>query len=241
MNPQALWYGIALNGDARSLARRRAHVPRQLPVLDRPELAGRRQAHDARPLRRADARLHDRARRPARRRARPHRRPGDARRRGCRADVRVLPGPLFVEPGRADGGTARRRADRDRRRMPIAAAAGRAPRREGRSGRAGRVDRGMVGARGAHRAPRRARRGGRASLVGRAQVPARLHLLVHRRADDEPQGAGEGARLCGDGALLRQQRDADAGRRSSRCASRTKARRCRRSSTVRRNRARARR
>ena len=36
---------------------------------------------------------------------------------------------------------------------------------------------------------RRARRGAGPSLVGGSQVPARLHLLVHRRAHDEPQAA----------------------------------------------------
>src|SRR5205085_9392039 len=62
---------------SRGLARRGAHLPRQLPLLHRPQFAGRRQAHHARPLRRADARLHDRARRPPRRRRRAPRRPGD--------------------------------------------------------------------------------------------------------------------------------------------------------------------
>ena len=44
-------------------SRRGAHVPGQFPVFHRAEHAGRRQARHARPLRRADARLHHRARR----------------------------------------------------------------------------------------------------------------------------------------------------------------------------------
>ena len=78
LGPQpAMPLGLArpLRRRARAQPRRGAQLPRQLPVLHRPEHAGRRQAHHARPLRRADARLHDRARRPRRRRGRPHRRP----------------------------------------------------------------------------------------------------------------------------------------------------------------------
>ena len=48
---------------ARAPPRGGAHVSRQLPLLDRPEHAGRRQARHEGPLRRADARLHGGARR----------------------------------------------------------------------------------------------------------------------------------------------------------------------------------
>ncbi len=69
LNPQCRWdCAGALWRRARAQPRRGAQLPRQLPVLYRPEHAGRRQAHHARPLRRADARLHHRARRQRRRR-----------------------------------------------------------------------------------------------------------------------------------------------------------------------------
>ena len=61
LNPQARWDAIALNGDdpKRHHAGARCFAG-QLPVLDRPEFARRRQAHHQGPLRRADARLHRR-------------------------------------------------------------------------------------------------------------------------------------------------------------------------------------
>ena len=57
---------------------RRALLCRQFPVLDRPELAGRRQAHHQGPLRRADARLHGDARQRRDHRARQVHRREDA-------------------------------------------------------------------------------------------------------------------------------------------------------------------
>ena len=58
--------------------RRRALLCRQFPVLDRPELARRRQAHHQGPLRRADARLHRCARQRRHHRARQDHRRKDA-------------------------------------------------------------------------------------------------------------------------------------------------------------------
>ena len=122
-----------------------------------------------------------------------------------------FPSSLFVEPRRADGRAARRRADRDRRRVPAAAGARRAAGRQGRSGRAGGVDRGLGRARAARRGLRGARRGRRPSLVGGPQVPARLRLLVHRRAHGEPQVAATSSSCYA-------RDDARASRRASRCA-----------------------
>ena len=80
LNPQGRW-------DAHRAQRRRAQAPpcrrallrRQFPVLDRTELAGRRQAHHQGTLRRADARLHGHARQRRHHRQGPVRRREDAR------------------------------------------------------------------------------------------------------------------------------------------------------------------
>src|SRR5262249_48625633 len=63
-------------------SRRGAYLSRQFPFFDRAEYAGRRQAQYARPLRRADARLHRRARRQGGDRQGSHRRPGDESQQG---------------------------------------------------------------------------------------------------------------------------------------------------------------
>ena len=73
--------------------RRRPLLRRQLPVLDRPELARRRQAHDQGALRRADAGLHRRARQRRHHRARQaHRRKDAGRvRAALMLSLRVIP------------------------------------------------------------------------------------------------------------------------------------------------------
>ena len=47
LNPQALWYGIALMAMSRSGAGRRRELSRAIPVLNGPEFSGRRQAKHA--------------------------------------------------------------------------------------------------------------------------------------------------------------------------------------------------
>ena len=114
LNPQCRWdCARPLRRRAGAQPRGGAQLPRQLPVLHRPEHAGRRQAHDARPLRRADARLHDRARRQHRGRGRPHRRPEDDRRPRRALSAARLP--------RADRRPVRRRRAARRRssRAPV--------------------------------------------------------------------------------------------------------------------------
>ena len=83
LNPQCRWDSLALYGDAPERSRAAARsFPGNFLFSTGPEHARRRQAHHARPLRRADARLHDLARRQHRRRGRPRRRPEDAGRPG---------------------------------------------------------------------------------------------------------------------------------------------------------------
>ena len=69
-------------------SRRRPLLRRQFPVLHRPELAGRRQAHDQGALRRADARLHRGARQRRHHRARQDHRREDAGRVRAALDTR---------------------------------------------------------------------------------------------------------------------------------------------------------
>ena len=80
LNPQCRWDAHRpLRRCAGAQPRGGAQLSGQLPVLHRPQFAGRRQARYARPLRRADAWLHDRAGRQGGGGARAHRRPEDDR------------------------------------------------------------------------------------------------------------------------------------------------------------------
>jgi hypothetical protein len=63
MNLEAVVRDCAQRRGAGAPPRRRAHIPGRLPLLHRPEHPRRRQAQHPRALRRADARLHRRARR----------------------------------------------------------------------------------------------------------------------------------------------------------------------------------